>query len=144
MALTPLTVCHPVNMFRASSCCVHRLCMLCEDCVVTAWWTPHYGLFSSRLLLLNFFMLPVHGMVSAHQPTEIIPRQSSAEKSPLTLCSMDQPSVKKLIDDADDSVDVQSAHEQCESCTTSADPSLMQHLLWLAILTQWSFNYTET
>jgi len=51
---------------------------------------------SSWLLLPSLFTLPVLGMAFARQPTEIVLRQSS--------CSIDQLSVRELIDDADDSL----------------------------------------
>jgi len=68
------TVCQSVNTSRMSSCRVHRLCMLCRHCAITAWWTHHCLLFSNRLLLPNLFTLSVLGMAFARQPTEIVSR----------------------------------------------------------------------
>ena len=100
------TVSQSVSMFRMSSFRVHRPCMVCELCAITAWWAQHCRLFSSRLLLPSLFMLPVHGMAFTWQLTVIILKQSSAEEYVLRsgLCSTDQLLLRELIDDAEDSL----------------------------------------
>jgi len=93
-SLWSLIVCHPVNMFRTSSCRVHRLRMLWKHCVVTAWRTPHCRLFSSQLLWYGF-----RTAVDRERLEEVNRRGKRSG-----LCRKDQSSVKELIDDADDSM----------------------------------------